>query len=53
MKGALTAYLTCKYLLGEEAEGWRQVEQAYQKGDRLTFFKELREHLIKTAYARS
>jgi hypothetical protein len=53
VKGALTAYLACKYLLGEEAEGWKQVEQAYQKNDRLAFFKELRQHLIKTGYSRS
>jgi hypothetical protein len=53
VKGALTAYLACKYLLGEETEGWKQVKQAYQGSDRLTFFKELRQHLIDKGYARS
>ena len=53
VKGALTAYLACKYLLGEEVEGWKQVKQAYQGSDRLTFFQELRQHLINKGYARS
>lgn len=50
MKSIWAAYLADKYLLGQEASGWRIVEEAYQAGDRDQFFADLRQFLQETGY---
>lgn len=51
IKGVLAAYLANKYLLGEQEEGWRRVEQVYQGSDRAQFFAKLSQFLQATGYA--
>ena len=52
-KGMLAGYLAAKYLLGQEEDGWRQVRQAYQAGDRQEYFTELQRFLQETGYSRN
>ncbi|MGE5659307.1 MAG: S-layer homology domain-containing protein [Actinomycetota bacterium] len=53
IKGVLAAYLANKYLLNEQDEGWRRVQQLYQGSDRADFFAKLRQFIQKTGYASS
>lgn len=50
VKGLLAAYLADKYLLNQQQDGWKRVQQVYQERDRLEFFKELRRFLKETGY---
>lgn len=50
LRSTLAAYLADKYLLGQEADGWQRVQQAYQRSDRLEFFADLRQFLRETGY---
>lgn len=50
-KGMLAAYLADKYLLGQEQDGWRRIQQAYQGSDRQQFFTDLRRFLQENGYA--
>ncbi len=49
-RGPLAAYLADKYLLGQEQEGWEQVQQAYRGSDRRQYFTELWSFLQETGY---
>lgn len=51
-KGLLAAYLADKYLLGQERDGWQQVQKVYQERDRREFFAQLRQFLKETGYAK-
>jgi hypothetical protein len=50
VKGLLAAYLADKYLLGEAADGWQRVQQAYQGSDRQEFFTKLLSFLQEAGY---
>lgn len=50
VKGVLAAYLADKYLLGQQADGWKQLETAYQESDREEYFASLRKFLKETGY---
>lgn len=50
LKTSLAAYLADKYMLGEDVEGWRIVQEIYQKPDRQTFFTELSDRLRAYGY---
>ena len=50
VKGHLAAYLAAKYLLGQGADGWQRVQQAYQESDRNQFFADLRQFLQEGGY---
>ncbi|WP_225894383.1 hypothetical protein [Atlanticothrix silvestris] len=51
-KGFLAAYLADKYLLGQGQDGWKRVQQTYQKSDRLQYFADLRKFLRETGYTK-
>ncbi len=51
VKGVFAAFMASKYIMGQEAEGWRLLEGVYQKSDRTQFFGKLREFLVNTGYA--
>ncbi len=51
VKGILAAYLADKYLLGQQADGWEQLESVYQESDRAEFFGSLRKFLKETGYS--
>ncbi len=51
LRPPLAAYLACKYLLGEEIDGWKQVKSAYRISDRNNFFRDLSMLLRKSGYA--
>lgn len=50
VKGHLAAYLAAKHLLGESADGWQRVQQAYQESDRQQFFTSLNQFLRDNGY---
>ena len=64
VRGVLAAYLADKYLLGEQKEGWRQLEAAYRRGELgkgrtkdgypagRAYLANLRAFLQRTGYAR-
>lgn len=51
VKGVLAAYLADKYLLGQQADGWKQLETVYRESDREQYFAELRKFLKETGYS--
>ncbi|MER3433964.1 MAG: hypothetical protein C4288_11155 [Leptolyngbya sp. ERB_1_1] len=51
VKGVLAAYLADKYLLGQQENGWKQLESVYQESDREDFFAKLRKFLKDANYA--
>jgi subtilisin-like proprotein convertase family protein len=65
VRGVLAAYMADKYLLGEQAAGWRQVDAALKRGDLgrgpsvdgfpagRAYVRKLRSFLRQTGYARS
>ena len=64
VRGVLAAYLADKYLLAEQAEGWRRVRAAYRRGELRgqpgetwpagrRYLRALRRFLVRTGYARA
>lgn len=52
VKGILAAYLANKYMLGEGAQGWSDVQQAYTGSDRSEYLINLRNFLRSLGYFR-